>query len=73
MPGMGQMIYERGRLDGEQQGKQQGEQQGEQNAIVKSIRNLMTTMKWTAEQAMDALMISADQRPTYTELVNQTN
>ena len=45
MPGMGQMIYERGRLD--------GEQRGEQNAIVQSIRNLMTTMKWTAEQAID--------------------
>ena len=69
MPGMGQMIYERGQLDGEQR----GEQRGEQNAIVRSIRNLMTTMKWTAEQAMDALMISADQRPTYTELMNQTN
>ena len=62
-----------GRAEGRQEGRVEGVQQGAQNAIVQSIKNLMTTMKWTAEQAMDALMISADQRPTYTELMNQTN
>ena len=77
MGGFGAALVEktatRARAEGRQEGRVEGEQQVEQNAIVRSIRNLMTTMKWTAEQAMDALMISADQRPTYTELMNQTN
>ena len=43
----------------------------EQNAIVQAIKNLMDTMKWTVEQAMDALKIPSDQRSLYTGLVNQ--
>ena len=35
------------------------------NAILVSIRNLMDSMKWTAEQAMDALKLPMDDRAKY--------
>lgn len=36
-----------------------------ENAILVSIRNLMDSMKWTAEQAMDALKLPMDDRAKY--------
>lgn len=39
--------------------------EGEENAILVSIRNLMDSMKWTAEQAMDALKLPMDDRAKY--------
>ena len=36
-----------------------------ENAILVSIRNLMDSMKWTAEQTMDALKLSMDERAKY--------
>ena len=75
MPGMSQAILERGMQQGMQQGMQrgmqQGVQQGEQNALVQAITNLMGNMKWTIEQAMDALGIPSDQRTMYAGLVNK--
>ena len=35
------------------------------NAILVSIQNLMDSMKWTAEQAMDALKLPMDDRAKY--------
>ena len=55
MPGMSQAILERGKRE----------------AIVESIKNLMANMKWTIEQAMDALSIPADQRTTIAGMVNK--
>ena len=42
----------------------------EQNAIAGNIQNLMETMKWTIEQAMDALKIPSNERAMYAGLVN---
>ena len=36
-----------------------------ENTILVSIRNLMDSMKWTAEQAMDALKLPMDDRAKY--------
>lgn len=36
-----------------------------ENTILVSIRNLMDSMKWTAEQAMDALKLPMDDRVKY--------
>ena len=36
-----------------------------ENAILVSIRNLMDSMKWTAEQAMDALKLPMNDRVKY--------
>ncbi len=38
-----------------------------ENTVLQSIRNLMETMKWTAEQAMDALKISDADKLKYSE------
>ena len=43
----------------------------EQNAMVQAIKNLMANMKWTIEQAMDALSIPSDQRSMYAGMVNK--
>ena len=48
-----------------------GVQRGEQNAKVIDIKNLMANMKWTIEQAMDALSIPSDQRSMYAGMVNK--
>ena len=49
----------------------ESERQGEQNAIVQTIRNLMESMKWTIDQAMDAMKVPSDQRSMYAGLVNK--
>lgn len=40
-------------------------EEGKLEAICLSIKNLMTTMKWTAQQAMDALQIPEAEREKY--------
>ena len=55
MPGMSQAILEKGKTE----------------AIVESIKNLMANMKWTIEQAMDALSIPSEQRTMYAGMVNK--
>ncbi|MCD7862703.1 MAG: hypothetical protein LUG61_04115 [Lachnospiraceae bacterium] len=47
---------------GERQGEQKGIRQGRLDALVETIKNLMETMGWTAEQAMDNMKISTDDR-----------
>ena len=49
----------------------ESEQRGEQNAIVQTIRNLMESMKWTIDQAMDAMKVPSDQRSMYAGMVNK--
>lgn len=39
------------------------------NARIADIKTLMDSVKWTAEQAMDALQIPADERSTYNALL----
>ena len=37
--------------------------------LLESIRNLIETTKWTAQQAMDALKIPADKQKEYIALI----
>ena len=39
-----------------------GREEGAENTLISSIKNLMESTKWTAEQAMNALKVPADQR-----------
>ena len=48
------------------------EQKGIQKGIFKSITNLMDTMNWTAQEAMDALKIEEEERPRYIELLENS-
>ena len=45
--------------------RKKGRESGRENAILTSIQNLMDSMKWTAEQAMDALKLPMDDRAKY--------
>ena len=45
-----------------EEGRAEGREEGMENTRVESIRNIMDTLKMTAQQAMEALKIpSADQ------------
>jgi hypothetical protein len=67
-------ILQNGIRQGIQQGVQQGIQQGVQQGVrqgkLSDIRNLMDSMKLTAEQAMDALKIPVDEQEFYMEKLN---
>ena len=43
--------------------------ESEKNISLKNIRNLMETMKWSSEQAMDALKIPVDKQNEYRPLI----
>ena len=43
--------------------------EGKKETLLDSIRNLMETMKWSAEQAMDALKIPVDKQDEYRPLI----
>ncbi len=45
--------------------KAEGMEKGIDNAILSVIANLMDTMKWTAEQAMEAIKVPLDDRGRY--------
>ena len=40
-----------------------------ESTMLKSIRNLMKNMKWSAQQAMNALGIPDNEQPKYTNLL----
>ena len=44
-------------------------EKGIENNRLENIRNLMTTMNLTAQQAMDALLIPADEQEKYIALL----
>ena len=43
----------------------QAEQKAKRESTIELIKNLMDSMKWTAEQAMDALKLPVDDRAKY--------
>ena len=55
----------KGFAQGEKQGFDRGDKHGEEKGILNSIRNLMDTMSWTAQTAMDALKIPEADRAGY--------
>lgn len=48
-----------------------GKAEGEQKARIGLIRNLMETMGWTEDAAMDALKIPEDEREACRALLNE--
>jgi hypothetical protein len=56
-----------GRAQGMAQGMADGMAQGSYNTELSNIRNLMDSMKWTVEQAMDALKVPEEKREKYLE------
>lgn len=56
---------EQGIQQGIQQGIEQGIEQGAEQARIDSIRNLMDSLKMTAQQAMEVLKIPASEQSAY--------
>ncbi len=56
---------------GIEKGRKEGKQEGVKEALMASIRNLMETMGWSAQQAMDALKIPAEERSWYAGAMKQ--
>ena len=56
---------EMGMEKGIEMGMEKGMEKGTDNAILSAVRNLMDSMKWTAEQAMEAIKIPAEERGKY--------
>ena len=60
-----EQIKETAMAEGEKKGFDRGDKHGEEKGILNSIRNLMETMSWTAQAAMDALKIPEADRADY--------
>ena len=58
-----------GREEGLIAGREEGLFAGKKTALLTSIRNLMKNKGWTAQESMDALMISADEQPQYMSVI----
>jgi predicted transposase YdaD len=54
-----------GRVEGRAVGRAEGKAEGKHDAMIFSIKNLMGSMKLTAEQAMDALGVPMDEQAVY--------
>jgi hypothetical protein len=54
-----------GKAEGKAAGLAEGKVAGKQDALLSSIKNLMKSMKLTAEQAMDAIGIPVDEQAFY--------
>ena len=52
-----------------QKAKAEGKAEGKEKNLIENIRSLMETTKWTAQQAMDALKIPANEQSKYLALI----
>ena len=50
---------------GIEKGMEKGMKQGHESSLLQSIKNLMDSMKWSAQQAMDALKIPKEEQEKY--------
>lgn len=69
--GVWQKGLAEGRSLGLVEGKSLGLVEGKEEATLLSIKNLMDSVQWTVEQAMDALKISDPDREKYTALISK--
>ena len=59
-----------GLTEGHALGLTEGQKAGAEAERLESIRKLMETMNWMAEQAMDALQIPMEEREKYRDMIN---
>ncbi len=56
-------------LEERTESREEGREEGKTNALLQSIKNLMETTGWTAEQTMEKMKISEDDRKTILPLL----
>lgn len=64
-------ALEKLREDGKTEGRREGREEGMIDGILASAKNLMESMGWTAEQAMDALKISKEDQKKYSSILKK--
>ena len=69
MCNLSQGIEERGMKRGFEKGRAEGRAEGRIESTISTIRNLMGSMGWTLEQAMDAMQMPEADRPKYVEML----
>lgn len=62
---------EKGMKEGMKQGLEKGMEQGLEKGTLQAIKNLMETLSFTFQQAMDALKIPEIERAQYEKLLNE--
>ena len=50
-------------------GRAEGRTEGRTETMLSSLKNLMESMKWTLEEAMNALRIPESERPQYRKML----
>ena len=60
-------------LRGEERGIAKGMEIGRVEGLLSSIKNLMETLKLTAQQAMDALKVPKEEQAHYTEMLGSSD
>ena len=60
---------EYGIAEGEAKGRAEGRAEGETRSKLESIRSLMANMKWSAQQAMQALNIPTSEYEKYLAMI----
>ena len=58
-------VEAKGREKGREEGRVEGRAEGVELTRMESIKNVMATLKFTAQQAMDVLRIPVDEQPKY--------
>ncbi len=51
--------------EGKREGIREGIKEGAEKTLLESVKNLMDTMKWSAEQAMEALKVPESEQEKY--------
>ncbi len=62
-------VEARGIEKGLKEGMEKGLKKGAENGMIQALQSLMNTMKWTVQQAMDALEIPDGERSRYAKLL----
>lgn len=60
-----------GREKGREEGREEGLKEGREETLHQNIKNLMVTLKMSAEQAMEALCVPEEERPKYLSLLKK--
>ena len=63
-------MREDGREEGLEKGLEKGREEGITTGLLASIRNLMDSMSWTAQEAMNMLKIAPAEQKHFAALLN---
>ena len=64
-------VAEKAMKQGMEKGMEKGKEMGITEALLASIRNLMDSMNWSAEQAMSVLKVAEGEQAKYLTLLGR--